>query len=213
LLGRLTVGRGLTGGQHPWQREIELRLYLDDFRAGQTPAPKLSAADLEQCWTALAGDDRRSAYEATGRLIAGGEQAAAFLRARLRTMEKMDSARAAQLLADLDAPQFAVRDAATRAWRKTGAAAEPVLRDALLKGKLSLEACRRVQDLLADFNGFGPDCRRLLRILDALEHIEAPSATEVLESLSRDAPATWLACEAQLALQRVQLRAMGESGR
>ena len=89
-----------------------------------------------------AGEDRRSAE---------GETQA--------TCRQRSPGRTEQLIADLNRKQFSVREAATKALERLGFEAEVPLRAALDSGTLSLEAQRRVRNLL-DAENFVPVDRR-----------------------------------------------------
>jgi RNA polymerase sigma factor (sigma-70 family) len=167
------------------------------------PPLRLSAEELKAEWDALAGDDAARAYRAAGRLAADPTQAVVLLRERLRPVLPPDARRIARLIADLDSEIFAVRDGAVKELARLGDVAAPALRQACA-AKPSPEVRRRLEQLLADANGWPPDLLRQWRALEVLEQIGTLQARKVLEALSQGAPEARLTREAKAALARGQ---------
>jgi RNA polymerase sigma factor (sigma-70 family) len=69
----------------------------------------LSPADLDACWSDLAGADAARAYRAIRSLAASAAEVVPYLAARLPPVETADEKRLAGLLADLDSDDFRVR--------------------------------------------------------------------------------------------------------
>jgi hypothetical protein len=167
-----------------------------------TDAPiRLSAAELEAEWDALAGSDGGKAHRAIGRLAANPEQVVAMLGERLRPVAAPDSNRLAKLIGELDSEQFAVRDKAEKGLSQLGGAATPTLRRALDHNP-SLEVKRRLQQLIDRAEGGTPDQLRERRAVEVLERIGSPSAKRVLRSLSEGMPEARLTLEALASLNR-----------
>jgi HEAT repeats len=80
----------------------------------------------------------------------------------------------AKWIADLDSDQFALRDKATQALAKTGPAARPALRQAL-KGRPSAEKGRRIEQLLARFQGID------LQLLEIPARVTLLNAADMIE--------------------------------
>jgi hypothetical protein len=101
-----------------------------------------------------------------------------------------------QLVADLDADAFAVRQKAAEELEKLGVATEPALRKAL-KGQPSIELKRRIEQLL--------DRLRLevLRALEVLERLDTPESRQLLEKLAAGPGDAWLTKEAKASTRRL----------
>jgi hypothetical protein len=149
------------------------------------PAAPPTRDELEQLWADLAGADAPRAAGAIRRLTAVPEQAIAFMKERLRPAVLESSARIHRLVAELDAEEFAVREAASQELRKLGAAAELAVR-AAVEGTTSLEVRLRGVALLAELKPEPPADAdlRWLRAVQALERMEGEAAHELLKSLA-----------------------------
>ena len=111
-------------------------------------------------------------------LAAVPKQSVPWIKERVRPVPD-DPKRLGQLIAELDAVQFAVREKATVELEKLGDAAEAALRKALA-GRPSAEVERRAKLLLEKLRGpvTAPDRLRNLRAIEALEHAGTPEARE-----------------------------------
>ena len=94
------------------------------------PSP-VSAARFAQLWEKLAMDDAKVGHAAVWELVAGGQAVLPMLKAQLPTAKALDAKRAARIVADLDADDFATRDRATKEAAQLGLGAEPALMKAL----------------------------------------------------------------------------------
>jgi WD40 repeat protein len=171
--------------------------------AARSPAVALTPAELEAYWADLARIDARKAHRAVCALAAGGQAAAAFLKARLQQVAFPSAARIEQLIADLDSARFARRQAAMTELVKIGPAAEAVVRQ--VRGKLSLEASRRADEVLkrfADPANF-PEPLRVGRTVRALEQHGSPEARAALRVVAERAAGLSLGSEARAALKRL----------
>jgi RNA polymerase sigma factor (sigma-70 family) len=168
----------------------------------------LSAAELEEIWTALAGDDAVRAYQGVWALAAAPQAAVPFLRERLLPGEGADR-RLARLIADLDADAFAVRERASAELEGLGEAVIPALRHALAANP-SLEARRRIERVLekaANTSAGEPSPSvRVLRALEALELAGTAEARQVLEGLAKQDPESRIAQDAGAAAGRLARR-------
>ncbi|MHB8736877.1 MAG: hypothetical protein ACYC6M_16360, partial [Terriglobales bacterium] len=168
----------------------------------------LSAGRLQTLWADLASKDAGKAFDAIGLLTASPEQAVPLLKDKLRPAPApADPKQVARLLADLDSDEFAARQKAAEGLRHLRERAEPALREAL-QGKLSLEARKRVEELLEGVHALAvsPEGLRGLRALEVLEHIGTADARQVLESLAKGAAETRLTREAKASLERLAKR-------
>jgi RNA polymerase sigma factor (sigma-70 family) len=176
-------------------------LVWDLWAEGGPPPAELSAARRAALWADLAGADARQAFRAA-RVLAGAGQGVALLREKVRPVAAVDPRRLARLVADLDDPEFRVRDRGTRQLRDLGELAAPALRRALAD-QPSAEVRRRVETLLAAPDELTAEQLRGLRAVEALEHARSASARQVLRSLAGGAPAARLTQEAEAALGRL----------
>ncbi|HMC65649.1 MAG TPA: hypothetical protein VKI65_11985, partial [Gemmataceae bacterium] len=169
---------------------------------------QLTTEQFEGHWSALAGDDAAKAYQAILKLAAAPGTSVPFLRKHLKPAVALDAKRIAQLVADLDDNQFAVREKAATGVRQLGEAAAPALRKALER-KPSLELRRRAEAILdaIDKQILPPERLRVLRAIEVLEHIGTDGAKAVLKELAKGAPEDRLTEEAKLSLGRLEKRA------
>jgi WD40 repeat protein len=171
------------------------------------PGP-LTSEQMLGLWENLASEDAAKAFEAIGQLSGSAKQAVPMLKDKLRSVPVVtDPKQVARLIADLDSDSFAARQKATEELRRLGERVESGLREAL-KGSLSLEARKRVKELLEGVRALAvsPKQLRALRALEALEHIGTPEARQVLESLAKGATEVRLTQEAKASLERLAKR-------
>jgi hypothetical protein len=178
-----------------------------DVQGNRAKQQQAAARDLDAWWKALAGEDAAAAYEAIGSLAAAPEHSIPFLKAGLRPAPTVEVGRLEQLIAGLDAEDFATRRAAATELEKLSQSAGPALRNALESGP-SVEARRRIEQLLAKLDNIGssPETLRSIRAVEVLEHIAAPEARELLRKLAEGAPEAHLTREAKAALDRLARR-------
>jgi WD40 repeat protein len=177
--------------------------------SGLMPAgtEKSGTQELERAWEDLAGKSARTAYRAIGTLTAAGDEAVALLEQRLQPVGEKDREAIRRLIAALDDNRFEQRAGASKELEQLGADAEPVLRQALA-GKLSPEAARRVEGLLAgpDIGRWSGQTLQKVRAVQALEQIGTTRARTLLEKLAGGSPEARLTQEAADALARLARR-------
>jgi RNA polymerase sigma factor (sigma-70 family) len=172
----------------------------------RTPTAKLSAKEIEACWDTLAGADATAAYRAIWTLTASPRETVAFLREHLRRVEPVEEKTIAKRVLDLDSPDFATRERASKELSKLDRLAEPALRKALT-GKPSLEMRRRIQQLLEQLVSPPSGTQlRPLRVIEVLEHLDAPEARRLLQTLAGGAAEARLTQEAKASLGRLTAR-------
>jgi hypothetical protein len=175
----------------------------------EPPRDRLSAGELDACWTDLAAADAAVGYRAIRHLAAAPAQAVPYLGKLLSPVQPMDQGRLERLIADLGSDQFAAREKATKELEAAGELAEPLLQKAL-EAKPDLEMRRRVERLLEKLkrDEWEPSLDRLrtLRALEVLERIGTSEAKQVLRGLAQGAPEARLTRDAQAALQRLARR-------
>jgi WD40 repeat protein len=177
------------------------------YQGGRFAAMRLSAADLENLWTALGDPSAAKAFQARQTLaLAPADQVVTLLLARLRSEAAANPKQVAAWIADLDSGEFAVREKAVKGLERLGPEAAPALRAALAANP-SLEVRRRIDILLEEL---GPTAKQALqkrRAIAVLEQLGTPQAAEVLERLTRSATETVIGQEANMALKRLARRA------
>jgi WD40 repeat protein len=175
----------------------------------QPPRP----GELDGLWRSLAGADAPAAYRAVWTLAAAPDQAVHFLKSRLRPVPGPTPARVRQLIADLDADDFAVRQAASAELGRLGDQAEVPLRKALAQAT-SPEARARLEGLLNDVGGWiitEPESLRTVRAIWVLQRIGSNDARAILEDLSRGAAGARITQEAKAALAYLAKRDPAEA--
>jgi hypothetical protein len=114
-----------------------------------------------------------------------------------------------RLIADLDSPEFDVREMAQKKLAALGEQAEPALRQAL-EGKPALEVRKRLERLRADAEWAGrglvrsAELLRTLRAIRVLEHVGDQEARQVLQKLAAGDAASRSTRHAKEALQRLE---------
>jgi hypothetical protein len=170
-------------------------------------ARELTAAELNDEWQALRGEDVARAYRALWVLRSVPGQALPLLRRHLRPGPAADEERAAKLVKDLESDDFAVREKATAELEGLGGAAKDALHKAL-EGDPSAELRRRGQQLLNKIRPslHSPHRVQALRMLELLEQIATPEASRVPQQLAEDKTDPWLAQESRAAAARLRDR-------
>ncbi len=179
---------------------------LPGASSGKKPTPE----EVKSLHADLSGDNSAKAYLALSRLGADPAEALTLLAEKLSPIAPVEAKRLAQLIVDLDSDKFAARKAAADELEKLGDQAAPALRE-VLTAKPSPDLRQRVEQLLArvdkDRHALTPAQLQALRALELLERIATPEARQLLEKLSRGAPAAWLTVEAKAAHDRLAQRA------
>ncbi|HYF00352.1 MAG TPA: hypothetical protein VEJ18_15640, partial [Planctomycetota bacterium] len=140
---------------------------------------------LAQLWEALAHDDAASAYGAVAAWPDRGDEGVAFLKERLRPPPAAPPP--AKLLADLEADDPAVRDAAAAGLSGVD---EPALERAFGATR-SAEAKEILGRLLAEADRpmtADREAVRRVRAVEALERMGSPASRDALAGLAREAP-------------------------
>jgi WD40 repeat protein len=167
-------------------------------------ATKPAPARVRLHWRHLAWRDAAAAYDAVLALTAMPEESVPFLTSRLQPVEAPSKAQLAQWIADLDAAAFQFREEADARLTAAHEMARPALKQAL-SGKVSVEARRRIREMLAQLDAmtYPPDLLRELRALEVLERIATPEARRVLERVASGAAEAILTIEARASLARL----------
>jgi hypothetical protein len=172
-----------------------------------TPKPARLARKPDDLWVAAADLDPTVAIPAAWALVAGSEEARAFVSGRLLADGKGPTPeQVAKWLADLDAPEFAVREEATRTLAAQGRGVERALRATLQKPS-SLEVRRRAKKLLADLEtSYTPAELRALRVVQACEASATQANRALLRRWAAGTAGTVLSEDARVALARLDRR-------
>jgi hypothetical protein len=180
------------------------------LRAKGRPRPtELAPKELQTLWADLASDKADVAYQAIGKLAAGQKDSVPFIQKQLRPVAPADARTVARFVADLDSDRFETREQATEQLEKLAELAEPALREAL-RDKPPLERRQRIDRLLERIavQRDHPTSERLrmLRALEAVEHMDTPVARRALEEWTKGAPAADLTIEVNTVLKRLAKR-------
>jgi WD40 repeat protein len=158
---------------------------------------------VQSTWDDLAADDPAVGYRAVWALIDDPAGAVRTLRA-IAPVAGPTPAELAGLIARLNADQFAVREAATRALADLGPLALPALK-AAQREKLSAEAGERVAKLLdRKADELTPAGFRAVRAVQVLERIGTAEAKTLLAEWSAGADGATLTEEARGAAKRLK---------
>jgi hypothetical protein len=167
------------------------------------PAEKNLPSELREFWRVLGEANAAKAYQAIWRLTATPSPTVAFLRAHLHPVKPVDVKTLANLLADLDSPEYLVRQKAALELSKLDRLAEAALRKART-GQPVLELRRRIEQLLEQIEAVPfPDLLRAMRAVEALERVETAEARRLLNELANGAPEARLTQEAKSSLERL----------
>jgi WD40 repeat protein len=171
---------------------------LTGRRLGTKPLPPDTA------WAGLLSEDGAEAHRSVWALVAQPGQALPRLRAALKPALRVDPARLAKLVKDLDDDAFAVRERATEELEEIGEPAAKALRDAAKDG--TAEVRTRANRLLEKLAGKGEGLRQR-RAMEVLEHVRHPEADALLKALAGGDPESRTTKEAKASLQRRAKRA------
>jgi RNA polymerase sigma factor (sigma-70 family) len=177
-------------------------------RDPRKPAAELTARELADYWSDLAGADATKAFRAIAILASTPKQALPALKKWLRPVPPVDERKVARLLADLGSEEFTVRQQATEELEKLGSLVESELRK-VLAGQPALETRRRVEQLLekatADQVPSG-EALQVLRAVELLERSGSAEAKDLLEALAKGAPGALATRQARASLDRLAKR-------
>jgi WD40 repeat protein len=164
----------------------------------------LSDGEFDELWDDLAEADAFRTYRAQKHLTADPKRSLALLGRQVKPVPVGDSARIAQLVADLQSPNAGTRRKAMTELRKHGEAALGALSD-LPQEKRQFGGgavpimYNKLEGLYAT-----ADQQRSVKAVDVLEQIGTPEARQLLEKLSKGAAGTKLTKAAKTALERLK---------
>jgi WD40 repeat protein len=168
------------------------------------PAPKLTPAQLDKLWQALAGDDAEKAFDAIWSLAASPGQTLPFLQKRVQPAPVIDKQQVAKWVNDLASAKFAVRQKATQELEKLGEPAEALLIEAQ-KDPSELEVKLRLDLLLEKIQSLTLPAFQIqqIRAVEVLDRIGNKEAIILLEKLAAGEPQARLTEEAIVSLERL----------
>jgi WD40 repeat protein len=160
----------------------------------------------------LESEDAAQAYRAIVSL-AGHPDAAVGALKKVLKLASSKEAHIAQLISDLDADDFAVRDKASAQLAELGKSASDALRQAAIHPP-SVEAKSRLNALLGKLKGQDLPAEQItaVRAIEILEYIASSEAREVLRDLAKGAAEGRLTREAKSTLMRL-MRGRSEPGK
>ncbi len=165
----------------------------------------LESGDLEKRWQALAEDDAVKAYAAVRELIATPAASIALMKGRLKSASPVDDKQVEELIEQLSASQYKVRQKATLDLLQLGERVLPLL-DKALASHPALEAQLRLTEVRKRVFGVVLKGERLqtFRAVEVLEHIGTPEARAILHTLAGGAHGALLTAQAENALRRLE---------
>jgi WD40 repeat protein len=170
------------------------------------PKPSLPTKQQADLWAATAGLDPAIGVPASWALVTRSDESRKLVAAKLLPIDAAIGKQALKWLADLDAPEFADREAATKALAAQGRTVERQLRQTLEK-TTSAEVRRRARGLLGLLEkGYAPDELRALRLVQACELSCTPAARALLHRWAGGAAGAVLTEDAKAALVRLDRR-------
>jgi WD40 repeat protein len=202
--GMLTCGAFSPDGRTLLTGSEDTSILVYDL-AGQKDARRghISTADLEKRWSELADKDASKAYRAVWFFVTAPAQSTPFIAGKLKPVNIADPAAIQRWISDLGSDQYAIRQAAAKELEKAGPQIAPAIQ-AALKGNITLESRRRLEQILNTFSGVpGRELLRQIRAIVALEHIGSADAVAALETVARGAPGARETEEAKAALERL----------
>lgn len=162
---------------------------------------------LDRLWADLTSTEPGPAYRAMARLRDDPKSAVDLFKNRLRPVPNDVPANVAILVADLDSPAFAKREAASAAILKLGHDAIPGLRSALAR-KPSPELRERAEKALAALKQelTAPEDIRRVRAIQILEQIGDAESISLLKNMSEGPGEAWVTQDAKESLARLANR-------
>jgi hypothetical protein len=169
------------------------------------PKPEpLAAVELEKLWAGLAAEDAQRAWNDLARLSDSPGEALALVRERLTPLAAPPDSNVKRLIAELAAPEFARREAATRALRRHADLLAEPLKAALAASRSPEQRARLRQLLEAPLSLCDPERTRRWRVVALLEQIGTPEARSLLEQIAQGPALTPEADAARGALHRMK---------
>jgi hypothetical protein len=168
------------------------------------------ADELDAVWADLVGTEDDKGWRAAWRLMDDPAAAVRMVRAKLKPAEPVPPADVARLLADVGAPDFRRREAATRRLTEVVDQVRPAVEEAEQAAGASPELRERLRKVLAaapaDDRPLPASAAAMSRAVAVLEHARTPETQAAMRELAGGAPGAWLTREAEAALSRLNVR-------
>jgi WD40 repeat protein len=168
-------------------------------------AKPLAASEQPKLWDDLGSPDASRAWQAIHRLLDDPGPAVKFLLDRVNPAKPPDAAAAKRLLAELDSPEYRVREAAMKKVLDLGEVGRPFVEESL-KTATGAELRTRLEALRAMLPDKGPprgDDLRRLRALVVLEQARTKEARARVEEIANGFTAARVTVEAKLTRDRL----------
>jgi len=163
-----------------------------------------TARGLDDLWQSLGERQATRAHASVWALVAARASAVDLVRERLAPAGAVDLERGKRLVADLDDPQFDVRQAAARELERLDDVRVVDMLHKVLADMPSLELQQRTERVLVAVAGAAhPERARALRAVEVLERIGTPDARACLERLAGGAADSYLTRTARAAVERL----------
>jgi WD40 repeat protein len=200
--GRILAAGGDDGAAAAWDVEVLLK----------TAGPRreeLASKDLARLWNELASDEEAVTYRALQTLVANPKRSVEFLSGRLKAPMALDSDKIAKLLTDLANEDFATREKATEELLLGGELVEKALKNALKNKPLTVEAKRRVEQVLSVMEDRPKEAEEQRRqmALEVLERAGTEEAKGIVKALAGGPAYADITKEAKTSLERMGQRA------
>jgi WD40 repeat protein len=174
------------------------------LKAGRLPSRRLNAQEMAALWNELADADARKARMAMWNLIADRDRSVPFLKKQLLAIAERDARKVSAWVTDLNDDQFEKREVAAKELAKLGETAVLAL-NKVLAGPPSEDAQRRATEILEKLAVAlpTPEQARVLRAIEALEHIGTKDAMDALRELAHQTNLSEITRESKAVLARI----------
>ncbi len=207
LPGSFMSARILPGGRTMLASESNNTVSLWDITGGKASEkqPRLTPAELKNCWDHLKGQDARKAYRAIWAMVYSPRETLPFLRHQLAPVHIPEKDEINQLVDQLDSRRFRQRVMAQKKLEQFGRGIKGVLKQ-LQETKKSSEVQRRIKLILEKMEELwdNPQNLRKLRAIEVLERMNNDDSKKLLQALANGNREALLTIEAKEALRRLK---------
>lgn len=180
---------------------------IENLTHSTLPAGTPDAATLDEAWDSLAGSDATAAGRSLGLIARHAEAAMPAMQSHVeRQLRPISESERERLLAELDDPDYLVRERATAALARAGDRVRRHLQQRLAETS-SPEVAARLRELLRRA-GRSPrlstgDLLRLRRLIGVAERIGGRASQNLLRLIAADTATPTIAEEARQSLERI----------
>jgi RNA polymerase sigma factor (sigma-70 family) len=175
---------------------------LSPFRS----TSKLSSEPSTKLWELLADKDAGDAYRALWELSNRPKETCTLICEKLKPVKRVNESLIRPLIAKLDDRKMSERESATKTLVQLGEGVTPVL-EMTLKGEVTAEQQKRIEQVLASFAdsaNLSGELLRQLRAISLLEQIDTEDARKLLGELATGIPQSRLTKEAATSAKRIK---------